>query len=96
MDMRKLTQYLGALLLGGMLSTAWAEPLDINQADAAALAETMVGVGPAKADDIVAYRKEHGPFRQVDDLALIKGIGPSIVAKNRDKLTATPPTPPKE
>ncbi len=89
--MRKLTQYLGALFLGGMLSAAWAEPLDINTANAAALAEAMVGVGPAKAEDIVAYRKEHGPFHQVDDLALIKGIGPAIVTKNRDKLTVTPP-----
>ena len=88
--MRKLTQYLGALLLGGMLSAAWAEPLDLNKADAQALAEAMVGVGPAKAEDIVAYRKAHGPFKQVDDLALIKGIGPAILSKNRDKLTVTP------
>ena len=41
--MRKWTQYVGALLLGGLLSNAWAEPLDLNTADAKALAEVMVG-----------------------------------------------------
>ena len=91
--MRKLTQYVGALLLGGLLSSAWAEPLDLNTADAKALAEVMVGVGPAKAEAIIEYRKAHGPFREVDDLALIKGIGAETIVKNRDKLTVTPPKP---
>lgn len=91
--MLKWTQYVGALLLGGLLSSAWAAPLDINTADAKALAEVMVGVGPAKAEAIVEYRKAHGPFQEVDDLALIKGIGAETIVKNRDKLTVSPPKP---
>ena len=91
--MRKWTHYVGAVLLGGLLSSAWAEPLDLNTADAKALAEVMVGVGPAKAEAIVEYRKAHGPFREVDDLVLIKGIGAETIVKNRDKLTVVSPKP---
>ena len=91
--MHKWTRYLGGLLLAGLLSNAWAEPLDINKADAKALAEVMVGVGPAKAEAIIEYRKAHGPFHEVDDLALVKGIGAETIVKNRDKLTVSPPAP---
>ena len=89
--MHKLTQYLGALLLGCVLNVAVADPIDINSADAQVLADTMIGVGPAKADAIVAYRKENGPFKSVDDLALIKGLGEATLAKNRAKLTVAAP-----
>jgi competence protein ComEA len=91
MTMHKLTQYLGALLLGCVLNGAVADPIDINSADAQVLADTMIGVGPAKADAIVAYRKENGPFKSVDDLALIKGIGEATLDKNRAKLTVAAP-----
>lgn len=66
---------------------AQAEPLDINSADAAALAAAIDGVGEVKAQAIVAYRNEYGSFKSVDDLVLVKGIGVKTVEKNRDKLT---------
>ena len=62
-----------------------AEPVDINRADAAQLA-TLNGVGPAKAESIVAYREKNGPFQSVDQLAEVKGIGLKTVDKNRDML----------
>jgi competence protein ComEA len=34
----------------------------------------------------VEYRQKHGPFKSVDELALVKGIGPSAIAKNRDQI----------
>ena len=64
-----------------------AEPVDINRADAAQLA-TLNGVGPAKAEAIVAYREKNGPFQSVDQLAEVKGIGLKTVDKNRDMLRA--------
>lgn len=60
-----------------------AQAVNINTADAAALARELKGIGPAKAEAIVQYRKEHGPFRSIDELALVKGIGPKALDKNR-------------
>ena len=61
--------------------------VDINAADAQTLAEAINGVGISRAQAIVAYRSEHGPFKSVDDLTAVKGIGDKLVEKNRDKLT---------
>lgn len=77
---------LAALLMGFALHGVSAEVIDINTADAATLADAMSGIGPAKAEAIVAYRNEHGPFKSVDDLMLIKGIGTATIDRNRDKL----------
>lgn len=49
--------------------------VDLNTADAATL-ETIPGIGPAKAAAIVAYRSAHGPFRTVQDVGNVPGIGP--------------------
>ena len=46
----------------------------------------LKGIGPARATAIVAYRQQHGPFRSVDDLSLIKGIGKSVIDRNRADL----------
>lgn len=84
--MKKL---LGALLISFLLLTgaAWAAPVNINTADAATLAAGIKGVGDKKAQAIVKYRKEHGPFRSVDELANVPGIGDKTVANNRANLT---------
>ena len=68
--------------------SASAEQLNLNTADADALAEGIAGIGPAKAAAIVAYRDRHGPFKSVDDLLLVKGIGAATLKKNRQHLTA--------
>jgi len=64
-----------------------AGPLNINAADAASIAQTIDGVGEAKAEAIVAYRRKHGDFKRVGDLARVKGIGTKTVERNRAKLT---------
>jgi competence protein ComEA len=64
-----------------------AEPVDINSADAATLAENVKGVGETKAEAIVAFREKHGPFKTVEDLALVDGIGEKTVQANRELLT---------
>ena len=76
---------LASALAAGSLS-AWAERININEADAMGLA-SVNGIGQAKAEAIVEYRKANGPFRSVDDLSKVKGIGPAVIDKIREQLT---------
>ena len=54
--------------------------------DAAAL-QTLPGIGPALAERIIAYRTEHGPFRTVEELLEVKGIGEATLEKLRQEVT---------
>lgn len=56
------------------------EPIDINRADEATLT-LLEGIGPARARAIVAWRREHGPFRTWEDLMAVEGIGRGLVEK---------------
>ncbi|CAN5672426.1 hypothetical protein BH18PSE1_BH18PSE1_04910 [soil metagenome] len=67
------------------------ESVDINSADAATLADALQGIGPAKAEAIVAYREKHGPFKSVDDLVMVQGIGEKTVEMNRENLDVSMP-----
>ncbi|WP_107850489.1 ComEA family DNA-binding protein [Oceanimonas marisflavi] len=60
--------------------------ININTANAEQLAQ-LSGVGPAKAAAIVDYRDTNGPFKSVDDLALVRGIGEATIDKNRHLLS---------
>lgn len=82
--MKILKGMLAAALLS-LSSLAWAATIDVNTADAKAL-ETLNGVGPAKAAAIVDYRSKNGPFKSVEDLEKVPGIGSATIAKNRDSL----------
>src|SRR6187549_4025673 len=63
--------------------TVHAEPVNVNTADAAALAKALNGIGPAKAKAIVSYREKNGPFKSVDQLAMVEGITQKLIDKNR-------------
>jgi competence protein ComEA len=82
------------LLLNAAL--ALAEPavlegvVNINTATPSEL-ELLPGVGPAKAARIVAYRQRH-PFRTIEELARVKGIGPKTVRRLRLNLVVRGPT----
>jgi competence protein ComEA len=65
---------------------AFAAPVDINTASAQQLAAAVKGVGPAKAQAIVRYRKAHGRFSSVRELDNVKGIGPKTIQENRGNL----------
>ncbi|WAB81046.1 ComEA family DNA-binding protein [Microcella daejeonensis] len=72
-------------------ATAGGAPADssvvnLNTADAAAL-ETLPGVGPALAARIIAWRDENGPFRAVDELLAVSGIGDRTLEGFRDQVT---------
>ena len=46
----------------------------------------LSGVGQKKAEAIVQYRQKNGKFNSIDELQQVKGIGPSLFNKNKDKL----------
>ena len=72
------------LLLGSSPFVSWeSEPVNINLASAEVLAESLQGVGLAKAHRIVEYREAHGPFEHIDELAASQGVGPATLEKNR-------------
>ncbi len=59
--------------------------LDLNQATAAQL-QALPDVGPQLAGRIVNFREEHGPFRQVEELQQVRGVGPITLAELRSFL----------
>lgn len=54
--------------------------VNINRANSAQL-QTLNGIGPTKAQEILKYRKAHGSFNTVDELVNVKGIGPKTMIK---------------
>lgn len=64
-----------------------AEGIDLNRATASQL-ESLPGVGPVLAARIEAYREAHGPFRSVEDLLDVPGIGEAKLAQLRDAVRA--------
>ena len=63
------------------------QQVNINTADAATLAGSLRGVGIKKAEAIVAYRSEHGPFKSVDELVNVKGIGDKMLEQLRSQVS---------
>jgi len=82
--MHRLALALTALLaaLPAMAGT----PVNINTADANALAQALDGVGLAKAQAIIAWREANGDFDSADQLTSVKGIGQSLVDRNRESI----------
>ncbi|MFC4762205.1 ComEA family DNA-binding protein [Dyella koreensis] len=78
-----------ALALAFTLPLQAATPVNVNTADAATIAKSLDGIGPAKAAAIVAWRDEHGPFKSADEVGQIKGIGASILERNRAAILLT-------
>ena len=61
--------------------------VNINTADAKTFDKEMKGVSPKTAQAIVDYRVKNGPFKSVDDLEKVKGVGKATIEKNRKNLT---------
>ncbi|MDD2816393.1 MAG: helix-hairpin-helix domain-containing protein [Thiotrichaceae bacterium] len=89
-----------AVGIAGLLSAslyaaeATVEKVDINTADAATLDRGLDSVGAKKAAAIIQYRTEHGPFKKIEDLDQVAGIGAGIIAKNRDRIIISVPAAP--
>lgn len=61
------------------------EGILINQADATELT-VLPGIGPAKAEAIVTFREENGPFKSAEDITKVPGIGEKTVDSFRDRI----------
>jgi competence protein ComEA len=60
--------------------------ININTATAAEL-EKLPGIGPSRAQAIVRDREQNGPFRRIEDLDRVSGIGPKTLATLREHVT---------
>lgn len=83
-----------ALCFSQMAVAAAPQVVNINTADAATLDRVLVGIGPSKAQAIVAHRKAHGAFRSVDALSDVKGIGPATIKRNAGRISLGAKAPP--
>ena len=63
--------------------------ININTASAAELSE-LKGIGAVKAQQIVAYREKSGPFKSVDELRQVNGIGDKLLERLRPQVTVGP------
>jgi len=78
----------GLLIAGHRLTVAAdsTRPVNINTASASELA-AINGLGEVKAKAIVAHREQKGPFKSVDELKDVKGIGEQMLGKLRPQVT---------
>jgi len=84
--MKKIKSFL-FIVLFSFSSLLYAAQVNINTADANTLSTELSGIGQSKAEAIVAYREQHGPYKQVEDLTNVKGIGIATIEKNKTKIT---------
>ena len=64
--------------------------IDLNAADERTL-QLLPGIGPVRAQAIVSWREEHGPFQVVEDVMSVDGIGEKILADIRPYVTVVTP-----
>ncbi|MBC8212901.1 MAG: helix-hairpin-helix domain-containing protein [Gammaproteobacteria bacterium] len=67
-------------------SLASASPININTASATEIASSLNGIGAHKAQAIVNYRDQNGPFNRAEDVTLVKGIGHSTYDRNKKDI----------
>ncbi len=88
--MKAFVPFLKTLLLCVFLfaGSAFAnEVVNINTADAATLSRVLNGIGPSKAQAIIDYRQQHGPFKSVEELVNVRGIGLATVERNIERMS---------
>jgi competence protein ComEA len=73
---------------GAVFTPTPSYPININTATAQEL-ESLPNIGPAKAEQIVTYRQQHGPFQKIDDIQNVPGIGPTIFEKIKTIITTS-------
>ena len=64
-----------------------AEVVNIKTADKESLMSAIKGVGEKRAEAIIAYREQNGPFKSIEELSEVRGIGASVVEANMDNLS---------
>ena len=85
--MKRLIIAVAALLFCGTSIAA----VNLNTATKDELV-ALPGIGPAKAQAIVDYRNQHGPFRSIDELRKVKGIGEKLFISIKPELSIGAPS----
>ena len=92
---RSPSRFAACLFLFSLLALASVSPhaaadkvpsVDLNSAGVEELT-SLPGIGDSIAKRIVEFRKEHGPFRRVEDLMKVKGIGERSLEKIRPHVS---------
>ena len=83
--MKKMVNVLLMVVAGLMALPAFAA-VNINTATQSEL-EAIKGLGPTKAQSIIAYREANGNFKSVDDLDKVKGFGKASIEKIKGDLS---------
>ena len=85
--MKVIKKTITTLFLLAVASLAFAgSGININAADAETLALELTGVGIKKAQAIVDYRIENGPFKSIEGLTAVKGIGDKVLQDNVERI----------
>jgi competence protein ComEA len=64
------------------------QKIDINRAEVWLL-EALPGIGETRAQAIVDYRNKNGPFKRIEDLLKVSGIGAGTFDKIKDYITVS-------
>ena len=89
MRINPMSAAIAALTVSAILAlpaVSIAGPVNVNTADAETISAELKGVGMAKAKAIVEYREKHGPFKTLEDLTLVSGIGERTIELNRGDI----------
>lgn len=74
----------------GAYNTKESETLDKNKVNINTASKeelmTLPGIGASKAESILSYRKEHGPFSSVEDLKKVEGIKDAVLSKVKNYI----------
>jgi comEA protein len=63
-------------------------PVNLNSATAAQIA-SLPGIGPTTADLVVQYREKNGPFKKIEEIMNVRGVGEKSFLRIKDRLTVT-------
>ncbi|MGD9211057.1 MAG: helix-hairpin-helix domain-containing protein [Desulfobacteraceae bacterium] len=80
---------IGIFLSSALTFAAESQKVDINSANKAQLM-MLKGVGEKVAMNIIAYREKNGEFKTSEDIMKVRGIGPKILANNRELIWIGP------
>ncbi len=78
-----------AALFFGAFTLQAGEVVNINTADAVKIEQALEGIGKVKAEAIVKYRKQNGPFTSADELVNVSGVGEKTVEKIRGMISVS-------
>ena len=76
---------------GSSWEPGWTEEsgkININTAEVSQLT-TLSGIGEARAQDIISFREENGPFQSIEDIKKVPGIKDVVFQKIKDEITVS-------